>query len=66
MKKCTKCEVFKDEKDYYSRGDGYGLRSKCKVCVKERNKNYEDNNKDKVLMWKRICWHRNKLKYRTV
>ena len=42
MKECSKCKKIKDIKEFYSRGN------QCKECQIERQKIYQDKNKEKV------------------
>lgn len=41
MKKCRKCNIDKDESEFYKRKKSPdGLDSKCKTCVNDHRKNY--------------------------
>lgn len=49
MKICNKCDKSKDETDYYKRKVSKdGLQSICKICQKEKDKEYQERNKDKI------------------
>ena len=50
MKICTKCGIKKELNDFYK--DKYkkdGHRPDCKICINERQKVYQKNNKEKRL-----------------
>ena len=48
MKKCTKCEIEKNESDFYkSKTSKDGLYSWCKGCLKEYQKEYKKTDKYK-------------------
>jgi hypothetical protein len=57
MKKCTKCKIEKEVKEYYSLPSSKdGLQHQCKCCRKQHYKDNKDNvkqyyqdNKDKIL-----------------
>lgn len=41
MKQCTKCKQWKDESEFNKRKDSKdGLRTECKICQRDYNKNY--------------------------
>ncbi len=41
MRKCTKCEIIKDEKDFFVKDKTSGrLHTQCKLCYKEHRKTY--------------------------
>ena len=45
MKKCIKCNIEKDESDYYiNKINKDGLSGSCKSCIKEYRKIYRENN----------------------
>ena len=49
FKKCTKCGEIKHISRFYKSKSGkYGVTSECKICYKDRNKNYNDNHKEKI------------------
>lgn len=49
MKKCTKCNKSKSEKDFYKdKSKTGGLRPDCKQCNNKTSFAYRTNNKDKV------------------
>ena len=59
FKKCTKCgEIKLATSDNFNKNKKgkYGLRSRCKECVKQ----YRENNKDKIREYKKI--HRNEIR----
>jgi len=48
-KRCSKCKVWKDNKEFYK--DKYepdGLTKKCKVCAKAATRKWEKNNPNKA------------------
>ena len=48
MKKCTKCKIIKDYKEFRTRkGSKDGLQSNCKECEKEQRKAHYLKNKEK-------------------
>jgi 5-methylcytosine-specific restriction endonuclease McrA len=45
MKQCTKCQIEKEETEYYKHKNGKGgLNPVCKICWKGENKIFETNN----------------------
>ena len=49
FKKCSKCGEILHVSRFYKRKTGkYGVISECKICYKDRNKNYNDNHKEKI------------------
>ena len=59
MKKCTKCGIEKELKDFYKEKKGkYGVRSKCIDCYKK----YFDENKDRITKYKKDYYEKNKEK----
>jgi hypothetical protein len=54
MPVCTKCEKDLDEEDFPLNGDGKGGRRKqCRKCMREINRQWRQNNKDKVRDYNR-------------
>lgn len=55
IKKCTKCNKLKVayEGNFHKSKDGskYGLRAICKVCNKQRDKQYKKENKEKIKQY---------------
>jgi len=50
MKRCYKCKLFKNEKEFYKskeRSDGFS--NICKICNRERGKQYRLANKEKEI-----------------
>lgn len=35
LRKCSKCNQYKEETEFYLRADRFGYRSYCKKCFKE-------------------------------
>ena len=49
MKECTKCGVEKPLDDFHSRIDSKdGRRNECKVCKREQNQKWKEDNPDKI------------------
>lgn len=47
MKKCSRCNIVKDEIEFYKDRARYdGLQSCCKDCSTEMNKTYRENNRE--------------------
>ena len=52
MKRCTKCgEEFPATKEYFRarKLSKDGLKSECKICLKETDKKYRENNREKIF-----------------
>ena len=50
-KVCTNCKIEKDVKSFYKKKNGkLGCHSECKICLKEKNKNYRKENPEKILI----------------
>lgn len=47
MKKCSKCKKTKSVKEFYTRRRG-GFQSRCRLCEKEYNKEYQKNNRESI------------------
>jgi len=49
MKTCSKCKQDKELSEFYKQEKGkYGVRSICKICVKEYDNNHYKNNSEKL------------------
>ena len=47
---CTKCGELKSFEEFYKSKKGkYGIESKCKECINEKNKQYYENNKEDIV-----------------
>jgi hypothetical protein len=54
MKKCKKCNIEKPLDDFHNlKSSKDGKQPKCKICVSEIQKNYNINNRDKILEQKK-------------
>lgn len=52
VKKCTKCGLeFPATKEYFrvAKNNKDGLKCECKICQKEKDKKYRENNREKIL-----------------
>ena len=50
-KTCTKCKQDKELTEFYREKHGlYGVKSKCKECLKSSQSDYRSNNKDSVRL----------------
>ena len=63
MKKCSKCNNEYTLEGFHKRKDG-SPKGVCKLCIKEYNKYYRENNKEKVKQLKREWDENNKEKIR--
>ena len=66
FKTCTKCgETLPATTEYFykAKGGKYGLNSTCKKCKAERDKQYYENNKDKVREQNKQYYEANKDKH---
>lgn len=55
-KKCTQCGEWKPSTNEYFRNtkkNKIGLESKCRQCMRQNNKKYEINNKDKIAEYRK-------------
>lgn len=60
MKKCSKCGVDKAFEFFYREKKGlYGLRSKCKDCMKDYSVSYDANNLDKRRGYAKAQYYKN-------
>jgi len=62
---CNICNIEKDVGEFHRRkyrSGNIGLQHECKSCKKERDKQYCDNNKEKVLERKKLYRQNNKEK----
>ena len=67
MKKCTYCGrwlVASKANFYKEKSCKYGLYSKCKECCKKQQKQYHQNNREKVLEYQKQYYKANKDKER--
>lgn len=53
MKKCSKCEVEKDESEFYLNKRTQRLVAQCLVCDRAAKKAYREANKDKIAVAQR-------------
>ena len=54
-KECSKCNNIKPLDEFHkNKGSKDGYRSKCKLCVKEYTKDYNNKNKEKTQENKNI------------
>jgi hypothetical protein len=54
-KVCTTCEVEKSVDDYYNSKVGkYGFKAKCKCCVAEQKKAYQQANKEAIAAYQKV------------
>lgn len=63
FKRCTKCgETLPATTEYFHKykNGKYGLRSICKKCIAEYGKQYNENNKDKILERQKQYYEDNK------
>jgi hypothetical protein len=57
LKKCTACEKEKPFSEYGKNKKGkFGLKSKCKPCLKLYDKTYYENNKDEHKQRMKVWW----------
>ena len=61
--KCTECLEEKNNNCFYSNGRG-GYRSKCKQCIKSRQRKYRSNNKESINEYQKKYYNNNREKYR--
>jgi hypothetical protein len=62
MKTCTKCKLEKEKTEYYKHKNGKdGLNPVCKVCWKQENKIFEENNPRTQYRKKRYTDNREKI-----
>jgi hypothetical protein len=53
MKKCSKCGIEKELTEFNKRSDTKnGYRGECKMCIKEKNKIYNEKNKEALSIKK--------------
>jgi hypothetical protein len=52
MKKCSKCEVEKELTEFHKRTSDT-FRNDCKMCIKEKNKIYNEKYREKIILQKR-------------
>lgn len=63
MKICTKCNQEKNEEDFSFKSKNKKVRrSECKKCVSLYNKEYRENNKNKIKLLKQKHYVKNKTK----
>ncbi len=61
MKKCSKCEIEKELTEFNKRSDTKnGYRGECKMCIKEKNKIYNEKNKEILSIKKKNYIKENK------
>ena len=61
LKICTKCKIPKLLEEFHWRNKSIGLRQpSCKKCIKDRKKQYYENNKEKILKHNKIYYQKNK------
>lgn len=61
--KCTECLKEKSNDFFYVNGRG-GYRSKCKECIKKRQKKYRSNNRNSINEYQKKYYSVNREKYR--
>jgi hypothetical protein len=64
MKVCSRCKVEKEAKFFNYDKHHNRIRSVCKECSNERNKEWINNNKEKYYEKKKENYHKNKDKIR--
>ena len=63
MRKCTVCGrwLVANKVNFYRAKKGkYGLESKCKECIRNKNRQYNEANKDKMAEYKKQYYEANK------
>lgn len=61
MKKCSKCKKVKEFSEFHKKKMGKdGLSRQCKICRKEYNKKYRQENKDKIKEINKKYYQENK------
>lgn len=64
MKKCTGCGETKGHGEYYRNRKAFdGLTQRCKKCVKIRDREYRENNKEAVTRRNRAWQEKNRERY---
>lgn len=62
---CTKCGRELSLDNFYKHKDGkYGVVSECKDCYKARAKEYNENNREKISLYRKSYRENNKEKHR--
>lgn len=57
---CIKCDIEKSLDEFYSKKSNKdGKHRKCKLCVKEESKTYNENNKEKITEQRKINYCKN-------
>lgn len=68
MKRCTKCDIEKTIDEYNTNGKKkngeFKYRSRCKACLKEKNKEYREEHKEHIKERKKQYREQNKTKIR--
>ena len=62
IKKCTRCGIEKNLQEFTFRTDRQHYMAMCKVCIRERKRKYDKNNKEKTAARKSLYAENNKEK----
>ena len=61
MKICSRCNTEKETDQFYKRKDSKdGFRADCKECCNERNRKYDELNKESISEYKKDFYIKNK------
>jgi hypothetical protein len=60
MKKCSRCQLEKDESEFYVNRTRNNLQTNCKSCGSVHAKNWLKNNKDRELKRRKEYYQKNK------
>ena len=61
MKTCTQCCIEKSLEEFHNRKDSSdGKRNDCRKCIKQKRKDYYENNNQNILLKKKSYYVKNK------